>query len=103
MSIWALEALNEITSGSIPNANAFVERSGCDILGIGGDGNGSNAILDAESEDVLSSLNIPQTNSSVSTARGDGAAITSKVQGVNVLFVTSKGDFDGSSSDVPDL
>ena len=51
----------------------------------------------------LSSLDIPKTDSSVSAARGNGSAIASEVQGVDVLLVASKGDFDGSGSNVPDL
>jgi len=103
VSVWTLETLDEVTGGGIPDANALVKRSGCDILGVGRDGDSGDAILDAESEDVLSSLDIPKTDSSVSAARGNGSAIASEVQGVDVLLVASKGDFDGSGSNVPDL
>lgn len=103
VSVWTLETLDEVTGGGIPDANALVEGSGCDILGVGRDGDSGNAILDAESEDVLSSLDVPETDSAVTAARGDGSAITSEVQGVDVLLVTSKGDFNGSGGNVPDL
>lgn len=103
VSVWSFKALDEVSSGSIPYAHTLVERSGGDVFGIGRDGDGGDTILDAEREDVLTGLDIPETNSSVATARSDSATIASEVQGVDVLLVSRKGVSDGSRSDIPDL
>jgi hypothetical protein len=68
MTIWAFETLHKITSCSIPNANALVEGSSCDVLGIWGNGNGGNAIFNAEGKDILTSLDVPETNGAVTAA-----------------------------------
>lgn len=68
VTIWAFEALDKISSGSIPNANTLVERSGRHVLGVWGDGNGGDTILDAEGKYILTSLDIPETNGAVTAA-----------------------------------
>ena len=52
----------------IPNADALVQRSCSYILGVGGDGNGGDTILDAEGKYILTSLDIPETNGAVTAA-----------------------------------
>lgn len=59
VAVWAFKTLDEITSSSIPDSHTLVEGSRCNILGVGGDGDGGDAIFDAEGQDVLTSFDIP--------------------------------------------
>ena len=101
VSVWALEALDKIAGCGIPDADALVERSGGNELSVWRDGNSGDTILDAQSEDVLASLNIPETDSAVTATRSDSAAITGKVERVDILLMASKCISDGARSDVP--
>jgi hypothetical protein len=103
MAVWTFETLDEISTDSIPDANALIKRSGCDVLGIWGNSHRGNAIFDAESQNILASLDIPKTNGTVTTTRSNSATITSEVQGVNVLLVTRESVPNASRSDVPYL
>lgn len=103
VSIWSLETFNKVARNGIPYANTLVKRSCCDKLGIRRNSNSSDTILDAKSEDVLASLDIPQADCAITTSGGDGTTITSEVQRVDILLVTRKGVSDSSGSDIPDL
>lgn len=102
VSIWPLETLNQVASSNIPNANRLVERSGSDEAGIWRNGNSGDAILDAERHNVSTSLDIPQTDGTVTRSRSDGTSISGKVEGVNILLVTREGIPDLPLSNIPD-
>jgi hypothetical protein len=101
VAIWTLETLDEIASSGIPDADAFVERSGCNELGVWGDGDSGDTILDTESEDVLTSFDVPETDSAVTATGSDSAAITGKVERVDILLVPSECVSDGSRGNIP--
>lgn len=103
VSVGSLQPLDQIACHDVPDANALVQRTGCNELGVGGNGNGRNTILNGKGEGVGALLNIPKTDGSVATARGDGAAIARKVERVNVLFVAREVVADGPGSDIPHL
>ena len=103
VAVRALETLDEIPVRGIPHSDALVERAGGDILGVGRDGDSSHTVLDAEGQDVLAGLNIPEADCAVTTARGNGAPIASEVERVNVLLVTSKAVPDRPVGDIPHL
>lgn len=98
-----LEALDQVARGGIPDADTLVERSGCDVLGVGGDGDRGDPVLDAKSEDVLTSLDIPEADRAVATTRSNRAPVTSKVQRIDVLLVTGKSVADRPRRDIPNL
>lgn len=101
VSIWALEALDEISSSDIPDPDALVEGSSSDVARIGGDGHGGDTILNAERHDVVATLDIPQADRAVTTSRCNSAAILGKVKGVDILLVTSECVADLARGDVP--
>jgi hypothetical protein len=80
VSIWTFKTLNKITRDSIPDSHALIEGSGGNELGIRRDGNGSDTIFNAESENVLPSLDIPETDCAITTSGSNGTTITSEVQ-----------------------
>ena len=88
VAVGALETLNEITVGSIPHAHALIKRASCDVLGVGRDGNSRHTVLDAEGQDVLARLDVPEAHGAVAAAGRDGAAVTREVERVDVLLVT---------------
>ena len=103
VAVRAFQALDEISVGGIPHADTLVERASSDVLGVRGNGDGGHAVLDAKRQNVLAGLNIPESHSTVTTARGDGSPITSKVERVDVLLVTSEAVPDRPVGDIPDL
>jgi hypothetical protein len=103
VAIRTLETLDEIPISGIPHADALVKGTGGDVLGVGGDGDSGHTIFNAEGQDVLTSLNIPEAHSAVATAGGDGAPITSEVERVDVLLMTSEAIPDRPVGDIPDL
>jgi hypothetical protein len=103
VAIWVLQTLHQVASGSVPNANALIQRAGRHVAAIGGHGHSSDTILNAQGVDKLAIENVPQTNGLVTTARGDEAAVTSKVQGVDILLVSTEDVLDGACVDVPNL
>lgn len=103
MAIWALEALHKVAIGGIPNSDALVKRPSSDILSVGRDSNSGDAIFNAESQDVLAGFDVPQADGAVAAAGCDGASITSKVKGVDILLVASEGVPDGPVGNIPYL
>lgn len=79
MAIRTFKTLNKVAVGGIPNADALVERPGGDILSVGRDSNGGDAIFNAEDQDVLTRFDVPEANGAVTAARCDGSTIASKV------------------------
>lgn len=103
MSVRSLQALHQILAGNIPDTDNLVQRTSSDALGVRGDGNSRNAILNSEDARANALLNIPESYGSVAASRCDSATITSKVEGVNVLLVTVEAVADRARLDVPDL
>lgn len=99
----AFGPLNHATSLSVPDTHALVETTGSNVTSVGRHGDGSNAVLDGESEDVRVVLEIPQANRAIAGSRGDVAAIRGEVQRVDILLVTGKLVANRLRSDVPDL
>lgn len=103
VSIRSFQPLDQVACHDVPDANALVQRAGRNKLGVGGNGNSRNTVLDGEGEGVGALLNIPETDRSVATARGNGAAVARKVERVDVLFVAREVVADGSGSNIPHL
>lgn len=103
MAIGVLQALHQVTSGSVPHADALVQGSGSHVAAIGGHGHGGDTIFNAQSVDKLTIENIPQAHSLVTTARSNETAVTSKVQRVNILLVTTKDVLNSARVDIPNL
>lgn len=80
MTIGTLEALDEVASGDLPHADALVERSRRHVLGVGRDGDRGNAVFNGQGEDVGRLLDIPESDCTVTTTRGDSSAIAGKVE-----------------------
>lgn len=93
--IWPLEALNEISVSDIPDAHALVQGACGDILGIGRNSDSRDTILNREGEDARSCFDIPESDSTVPAARGNGPSVPCEVERVDVLLVTRKGVANG--------
>jgi hypothetical protein len=103
MSIRALQALDKVARRNVPNADALVQRSRCHKLGVGRDCYSSYTVLDGKSQRVSSCFNVPESDSSVTTAGGDGSAVSCEVERVDVLLVTREVVANDTVLDVPDL
>jgi len=80
VAVRTFKTLNKETGVDIPNTHALVKRAGGDKLGVGRNSNSRYTILYGERKSISALLNIPQTNCSIATARGDRATVTSEVQ-----------------------
>jgi hypothetical protein len=96
-----LEANDKRAALDVPNAHALVERTGCDVEVVGGDGDGSDAVFDREVCDLAVGLEIPEADTAIARSGSDDPSVASKVQGIDVLLVTSELVLDGTSLDVP--
>lgn len=103
VAVWALETLDEVAVGSIPHADALIEGASCHVLGVRRDGDSGHAVFDAEGQDVLACLNVPEADSTVTTAGGDGASVAREVKGVDILLMTSEAIPNRSIRDIPNL
>jgi hypothetical protein len=103
VTLFALETHNEISARNVPHADAFVKRSGSNETVVRRNGNGSNSVFYREVGDLLVSLEIPQTDASVTTARGNDLAVAGEVEGVNVLLVAGELVLNLAAVDIPDL
>ena len=103
MPVGSFEAFDKVACCGVPDADALVEGTGCNILGIGGDGNGGDAILDAEGQDILSCFDVPKTDCAITRTRGNGTTIAGEVERVDILLVACKGVANASGSNVPNL
>lgn len=103
VAVRALEALHQVSVGSIPYADALVEGASRDVLGIGRDSDGGHTVLNAEGQDVLTSLDVPESNGAVAATRCDSTSIAREVEGVDILLVASKAVSDGPVGNVPNL
>lgn len=68
MAVRALKTLNKVSSGGIPDADTLIKRPSCHIAAVWGDGNGGDAVLDAEDEFLLAINNIPETDGLIATS-----------------------------------
>lgn len=103
VALGSLQALDEISGGGVPDANASVERASSDVATIGGDGNGGDAVLDAEGKLLLSIHHIPQANALVTTARSNITAVASEIERVDILVVAGEDVLDLARGNIPDL
>lgn len=103
VAVRAFETLDEEARVNVPDADALVERTGGDVLGVGRNGDGGNAVLDGEGEGVGAGLDVPESDGSIARARGNRTAVAGKVERVNILLVAGKVVANGSRGNVPDL
>lgn len=103
MAVRSLQALYQVLARNVPDADNLVQRTSSDALGVWRDGNSRNTILNSEDARANALLNIPESYGSVAASRCDSAAITSKVERVNVLLVAVEAVADRARLDVPDL
>lgn len=103
VAVRTFKTLNEVAVGSIPHANALVERPSSNVLGIGRDGHSGDTVLNAKGQDVLARFNVPEADSAVTASRCNSTPVTSEVKRVDILLVTSEAVSDGAGSDIPDL
>lgn len=103
MAIRALEALNQVSSGSVPDTNALIKRSGSYVAAVWRNSNSGNAVFDAENEFLFAIDDIPETDSLITTSGSDVAAVSGKVERINILFMSGEDVFDCAASNVPDL
>lgn len=101
--VWALKTLQQVALVNVPNADALIERASRHVLGVGGDGDSGDAILNCKGQSIGALLNVPETNGSVSGAGCNRTPIASKVQRVNILFVAREGVANLAGIDVPNL
>lgn len=62
VAIGAFKALDKVTSLNVPDANTLIKGACRDVSGVWRDGDGRNAVLNAQSYDGVTAVNIPQTN-----------------------------------------
>jgi hypothetical protein len=103
VSLFAFCSLDHIAGADVPDANALIERSGRDEAVVGRHGDGGNAVFDREHEDALALLDVPDTDSAVTGARCNVAAVGGEVEGVDVLVVAGELVADDALVDVPYL
>jgi hypothetical protein len=70
---------------------------------VGGHSHRGDAIFDAQGVNKLAIQDIPQTDSLVTTARGNIATVAGKVQRVDILLVAAEDMLDGACSNIPNL
>lgn len=87
----------------VPDTDALVEGTGSDVLSIRRDSNSGNSILNCESKSVRTGFDIPESDSSVAGAGGNGATIAGEVKRVDILLVAGEVVPNGSRLYVPDL
>lgn len=98
-----LQADDKLASIGIPDSDTLVERSSGNIAIVWGNGDGCNAVFDAEVQHLLIRLEIPETDSPISTTGRDNAPVTRKIERVDVLLVSRERVFDRAALNVPDL
>lgn len=103
MAVGTLETLDEVAMGDVPHVDALVEGASGNVLAVWRDGNRSDPVLYAESQEALSTLDVPEPDSPVSTPGSDGASVAGNVDRVDVLIVTGEGVANRSRLDIPDL
>lgn len=103
VAVGPLETLHKQPSGNIPHADALVKRSSRHVLCVGRNGHCSHAILYRQCEDIDAGFDIPESDSTITTARRNGSAIAGKVKGIDVLLMASKGVANGSCRNIPYL
>lgn len=103
VTVLAFETDDKLAGLNIPHADALVERSSGDVEVVGGDGHGGDTVLNGEVGDLHVGLEVPETDTAIATTGCNDLAVPGKVQGVNVLLVSSELVLDGAGSNVPDL
>ncbi len=101
VSVWAIQTLNKIPSGDVPNSDTLIKGSSSDKPSIWRNSNSRDAILNAERHDVLLGLDIPETDSAITRSRSDGSSISGEVEGVDILLVAWEGTLDSVGGNIP--
>lgn len=103
VAIGALQAHDQSASGSVPNPDALIQGTRCNVVAIGRHGNRSDTVLNAQPEDQCAIQKVPEPHRLVPASGGDVPSIHSKVQGVDILFVARENMLDGASGNIPHL
>lgn len=103
VTLGVLQTFHQVAGGGIPDADALVQRTGCDVVAIRRHRHRGHAILDAQSVDQLALHDIPKSHSLVAAAGCDVPTISGEVKGVDILLVAAEDVLDGSRSDIPNL
>lgn len=103
MPVWAFQAFQEIALVNVPDADALIERARSDVLGVGRDGDGGHAIFYGQRESVSASLDVPETDGSVTATRSNRPSVPSEIERVDILLVALEGSANLAAVDVPNL
>ena len=103
MAFGAVKPFNQVPATSIPNSHTLVKRSCCNVLTIRGDSDGCYAIFDAKTQDLSIGFDVPDTDCTVSTTGSNVLAISSEVEGIDVLLMPRKCTADSAVLYVPNL
>lgn len=103
MTVGTLEALGQVAGVNVPDADTLIQGTGSHVVGVGGDGDGGDAVLDGEGKGVATLLNVPETDGAIATTGCDRTTVTGKVQRVNVLLVAGEVVADCAALNVPNL
>lgn len=102
VTVGALKALDKMASSDIPNTNTLIQGPSSDKAAVGRDGNSGNSILNSQRQHAVVIVDVPKSDGAVTTAGGNGPAISREVQAVDVLFVAGKRVSNGAGLNVPD-
>jgi hypothetical protein len=97
------KTLNQISTGGIPDTDASIERAGRDIASVRRDSDSSDAIFDAQNENLLTNLDVPEADGLIAASRSNMTAISGEVERVDILFVTCEDISDLLRLNVPNL
>jgi hypothetical protein len=103
VAVLAFEAYDKLSSLDVPDADALVERSGCNVEVVWRDRHSGDTVLNGEIGDLHVGLEIPKTDTPITTTRCNDLAVPGKVQRVDVLLVSSELVLNGAASDIPNL
>jgi hypothetical protein len=103
VALLAFKTHNELSALDVPDSNTLVEGTSRNKAVVGGDGDGSDTVLDGEVGHLLVPLQIPQANTAITTTRSNDLAVAGKVQGVDILLVAGELVLDLARVDIPDL
>lgn len=101
--VGSLKFLPEVTALNVPNSHAPVKGARRHELGVGGDSDCRNAVIDSQRQVTSARLQIPDFDGSIAATRYNSTAVTGKVKRVNVLVVAHQGSTDLSCLDIPNL
>lgn len=101
MTLWAFETTQEV-SFNVPDTHTVTERASSDISRVWGNGDIGDTIFNAETELLLTRLDVPEPYSLV-TARSDSPTIGSEGKGIDSFLMTRESIPNLPSLNVPYL